>query len=41
MDFAKFQDMVETTMDLSQVDHHEFIIKSDFDEELGGNDIVS
>ncbi|KAH3728455.1 hypothetical protein DPMN_054412 [Dreissena polymorpha] len=34
MDFAKYQEMVEATMDLNQVDNHEFVIKADFDEGL-------
>ena len=32
---AKLQEMVETTVDLDALDHHEFIIKPEFDESLG------
>lgn len=31
---AKLQEMVETTVDLDALDHHEFIIKPEFDENL-------
>lgn len=31
---AKLQEMVETTVDLDALDHHEFIIKPEFDESL-------
>ena len=32
--FAKLQEMVETTVDLDALDNHEFIIKSEFDDNL-------
>lgn len=31
---AKLQEMVETTVDLDALDHHEFIIKPEFDDAL-------
>lgn len=35
-DMTKFQEMVESTLDLSLVDRGEFLIKPEFDEELQG-----
>jgi DNA mismatch repair protein MSH2 len=35
-DLVKFQELVETTVDLEAADQHEYIIKSDFDEKLQG-----
>ena len=34
---SKLKDMIETTIDLRKAELGEFIIKSDFDERLGGN----
>ena len=34
---SKLKDMIETTIDLRKAEMGEFIIKSDFDERLGGN----
>jgi len=33
-DFVKFVELVEATVDMDMVGHHEFVIRPSFDEEL-------
>lgn len=36
-DMSKFQEMMDSTLDMAMVDRGEFLIKAEFDEELKGD----
>ena len=36
VDFDKYEDMIESTIDLDQIKNHFYLIKSDFDPDLEG-----
>ncbi len=36
MDFTKYQEMIDVTIDMSKVEKHEYLINPDFDDTLKG-----